>query len=327
MTGWWLSTNSDQPRDERWRQLPRPAVTRLYGPDQYIAPEGLVEAINTAILLGQALLLTGEPGCGKTEVGNYTAWKLGLGDAIRFDVKSTTAARDLFYGFDTIGRFHAAQERAGNIDPLRFVTFQGLGLAILYANEPAAVADLIAPERHPGRRRSVVLIDEIDKAPRDVANDLLTEFERMQFYITEIGRTVAADPAMRPIVVITSNSERGLPAPFLRRCVYYNMDYPGPERLKEIVAARIGDLPRHANLVGDCIQVFGHIRTRRLQKQPGTAELLAFILALQARGCRADDRLAEHAGWEDIARHCLLKDKVDQEEALRGFVWPAEGPA
>ena len=326
MAEWWLSADPNQQREDRWRRLPYPAVTRLYGPEHYLPDAGLIEAINTALLLGQPLLLTGEPGCGKTEVGNYTAWKLGLGEAIRFDVKSTTGARDLFYTFDTIGRFHAAQQRGGDVDPLRFLAFQGLGLAILFANEPSAVSRLLPADQHPGKRRSVVLIDEIDKAPRDVANDLLTEFERMQFYIPEIGGTVSAELTMRPVVIITSNSERGLPAPFLRRCIYYNVEYPGSDRLKDIVAARISDLPRHANLLGDCIFVFEYVRGRRLQKPPGTAELLSFILALRARGVTADDRLSGRQDWFDTARHCLLKDKLDQEEAFRGFAFPVETP-
>src|SRR5580698_9872739 len=217
MNSWMLSEAAPKAGEQRWRDLPRPAATRLSGPQSYLASPELLDAINTSIFLGLPLLLTGEPGCGKTEVGDYLAWKLGLGEAIRFDMKSTTTARDLFYSYDTIARFHAAQDAKGDIDPIRFARFAGLGLAILYANEPTAVARFIRPSDHPGQRRSVVLIDEVDKAQPDVPNDLLMEIEAMRFDCLEASETISADPNMRPIVVITSNSERKLPGPFLLR--------------------------------------------------------------------------------------------------------------
>jgi MoxR-like ATPase len=321
MMDWRITKDSQQARDERWRALPKPAVTKLYGPDRYIASDNLIEAINTAILLGQPLLLTGEPGCGKTEVGNFVAWKLGLKEALRFDVKSTTTARDLFYIPDTIARFHAAHEAKGNIDPLRFIKFQALGKAILYANDAAAVASFLPENEHPGRRRSVVLIDEIDKAPPDVPNDLLMEIENMQFYIPEISRTVVADKDMRPVVIITSNSERVLPGPFLRRCIYYDLPFPNRDELRQIAEARITDLPRDFDLVGDALTVLVHVRKLDLQKKPGTAELLSFLLALQALGYKSKDQLRSDERWQIVAKQTLLKSGEDQALAFKRFDW------
>jgi MoxR-like ATPase len=320
---WRITKNNDQPRDERWRGLPKPAITQLYGPDRYIPNDDLIEAINTAILLGQPLLLTGEPGCGKTEVGNFVAWKLGLSEALRFDIKSTTTARDLFYIPDTIARFHAAHESGGSVDPLRFLKFQALGLAILYANEPSTVRSFLPTVLHPGRRRSVVLIDEIDKAPLDVPNDLLMEIENMQFYVPEISKTIVADKDMRPIVIITSNSERVLPGPFLRRCIYYDLPFPSPDELKRIAEARISDLPRDFDLIGEALAVFSYARGLELQKKPGTAELLSFILALRSRGYRsAKDLRADDNGWKTVAKQTLLKNGEDQAQAFKRFAWP-----
>ena len=320
---WRITKDNDEIRHERWRDLPKPAITQLYGPDRYVANDALIEAINTAILLGQPLLLTGEPGCGKTEVGNFVAWKLGLGQALRFDIKSTTTARDLFYIPDTIARFHAAHESGGIVDPLRFITFQALGLAILYANEPTAMAPFLPPAQHPGRRRSVVLIDEIDKAALDVPNDLLMEIENMQFYVPEISRTIIADKDLRPIVIITSNSERVLPGPFLRRCIYYDLPFPARDELKRIAEARINDLPKDFDLVGDALTVFFFVRKLELQKKPGTAELLGFILALRSRGYRSRKDFRSDNDWQLVAKHTLLKSGEDQAQAFKRFSWTA----
>lgn len=325
MSDWWISADRGQARENRWRKLPPPAVARMYGPENFIAHPSLVDAINTAIYLGQPLLLTGEPGCGKTEVGGYVAWKLGLAEALRFDVKSTTIARDLFYISDTIGRFHAAQERQGDIDPLRFLRFQAFGKAILYANSPSAVQDVLTLSEHPGQQRSVVLIDEIDKAPTDLPNDLLMEIESMQFFIPEISRTIKAEGDMRPIVVITSNSERVLPGPFLRRCVYYDIPFPTTDQLREIVASRIGELVAGSELLREALHVFSWLRRASLQKKPGTAELLAFILALRARGFLPDRGLRQDDRWKEIAGHTLLKSGDDQQQALARFQWDKVG--
>ena len=96
---------------------------------------------------------------------------------------------------------------------------------------------------HPGKRRSVVLIDEVEKAPRDFPNDILNEIERMYFRIPELGnRAVEADPDHYPIVLMTNNSEKSLPDAFLRRCIYYNIPFPDAEALEAIVLARLVEL-------------------------------------------------------------------------------------
>ena len=128
-----------------------------------------------------------------------------------------------------------------------------------------------------------MLIDEIDKAPRDVPNDLLAEVENMRFFVSELDRTVAADPAMRPILVITSNSEKALPDAFLRRCVYYHIPFPADDELREIVASRIAALPRDSDLVGDAIVLFGYVRhaRQRLRRIPALLSLLGLLQACE----------------------------------------------
>jgi MoxR-like ATPase len=327
MTHWHLTATLDDQRHERWKRLPQPAMAELTGPEGYRTHTALIDAINVALALGQPLLVTGDPGCGKTELGNYVAWALDLGRAIRFDTKSTMTSQDLFYKLDTLGRFHAAQT-GGNTDPRSFITYQALGLAILNAKAKQDITDLVGERfQHAGPIRSVVLVDEIDKAPRDVPNDLLAELENMRFFIPELNRTVAADPAMRPILVITSNSEKALPDAFLRRCVYYHIPFPEDIDLREIAAARITALPRDSDLVGDAITLFGFVRhpRQRLRKNPGTAELLGFLQALRDRGYGPDSTLRGTKDWVDIAQVTLFKTREDQAVGrmlLESFDWP-----
>jgi MoxR-like ATPase len=177
----------------------------------YVADERLRDAVNVAIATGRPLLLTGEPGTGKSSAANWIAGRLGL-DILRFQVKSTTRAQDLLYDFNAIDYFRAAQVAAAASGPAPpkadFVTEGALWKALNVQERPA-----------------VLLIDEVDKAPRDFPNDLLFEIDRMEFRCPEYNDTVirAAKPELRPIVVITSNSERRLPEPFLRRCIFHNI--------------------------------------------------------------------------------------------------------
>lgn len=319
MATWYLTGTPNDAQKNRWQQLPVSHVAEMGDPKGYQTHAALIDAINVAIVLGKPLLVTGEPGCGKTELGNYVAWAVDLWPPLRFDTKSTMSARDLFYQVDTLGRFYAAQIKQ-DTDARRFITYQALGLAILHANKLDAIIDVVDERfKHPGRRRSVVLIDEIDKAPRDVPNDLLAEVENMRFFLPELNRTIEADPSMRPILVITSNSEKALPDAFLRRCVYYHMPFPDDQLLQDIVASRLPQLPRDSGLLGDAIALFSYVRQdrHRFRKKPGTAELLDFLTALLDREYGLANRLGSiRDNWLEMARATLFKTQDDRERGL-----------
>ena len=290
----------------------------------YVPSDRLTAALNTAVLLGQPLLLTGEPGTGKSEFASWAASRLGFGRRLRFDVKSTTTARDLFYDIDNVERFHKAHERspADTVDPLAFIRFRALGEAIIRANVPESVSDLAGRlvDPHEAPRRSVVLIDEIDKAPRDVPNDLLREIEECMFTISELNRNVKAPADMRPVVIMTSNAERPLPDPFLRRCVFIHIEEHSREQLQRIVDARLANRGFGPALTRDAIAVYRHVRGLNPEKKPGVGELLAFILALRAKGHEPDKGLQGRDDWHQEAEILLLKREIDQRNLRRvGF--------
>lgn len=200
-------------------------------PANYIATGDLPDAVNTSIALGKPLLLTGNPGTGKSQLAERVAWEFNLGPVLRFEAQSLSEANDLFYRFDLVGHLAAveilkasgASGAAANTDghaissPLRFLKLGPLGEAIVRSapNEETKrqlFDAAFAPAESAGiaeARSSVVLIDEIDKASRDFPNDLLNGIERLEFGIRELGiASVAVDPHYRPLVIITSNSER-----------------------------------------------------------------------------------------------------------------------
>lgn len=243
MTRYPFYEGSGTPRPDAARALPGASYEKFFDPDGFLPDDGLVQAVNVALLLGQPLLLTGDPGSGKTLVAYSVARELDLYPPEEFVAKSTSEARDLLYTYDALGHFRAAPGKDQANSALPYIEFQALGRAILRASRPEEVTDLFPAGSSSGPRRSVVLVDEIDKAPRDFPNDLLREIESMKFRIPELaGREVRAAADHRPVVVITSNSEKLLPDAFLRRCIFYDVPFPDDKKLEEIVARRLGGI-------------------------------------------------------------------------------------
>ncbi len=234
--------------------------------------------MNLAIYLRRPLLLEGEAGCGKTRLASAVAYELGL-PLYRWNIRSTSKAQDGQYAYDAILRLHDVQAQKVDAklkrdpsDPKAYRQWGAIGKAFQVTDRPA-----------------VVLIDEIDKADLDFPNDLLTVLDQpWEFTITETGERIAATPGNEPIVIVTSNKEKGnLPAPFLRRCVYHYVKFPEDAgRLREIVDQHYRDreakqTPK-APLIEAAAEQFLKVRQAGgLFKSPGTSEFLDWVEALQ----------------------------------------------
>jgi MoxR-like ATPase len=209
-----------------------------------------IEMVNAALYLRRPLLITGNPGTGKSSLAYAVAYEMQLGSVLKWAITTRTTLKDGLYAYDAIARLQDAQssqqdnrERIGD-----YVTLGSLGTAFLPSDKPR-----------------VLLIDEIDKSDIDLPNDLLNLFEDGEFPIPELQRidtpTVTVRTADRtgniqetttvnnglircrafPLVIMTSNNERDFPPPFLRRCLRYDMPTPNDSKeLSKIVAAHLG---------------------------------------------------------------------------------------
>lgn len=335
-----------QTETANWQNLNRLSMDSLDDPLHYqIEDEALIAAVNTALTLGMPLLLTGAPGVGKTQLAHRIAYELNC-QTIEFPVKSGSSAQDLFYHIDYLRRLHTVQlskqedvqQNDDAVDIRHFIRFQGLGLAILRAMPEQHLKNLQLwqhawPEqdkmglRYGRRQPSVVLIDEIDKAPMDFSNDMLEEIRRLQFQVPELsadGLSIYANPQQpqedekvyRPQIIITSNSQKGLPEAFLRRCVYYHINPPSQQQLQRIVDARLKqqgqlDIQLAEKLQAESLQFYIFLREQaNLERAPSTAELLNWFMIMNENTPALQN--INDPMWLKLAAFCLLKNEQDQ---------------
>jgi len=288
----------------------------------------LADAVNVALLMNQPLFITGEPGAGKTQLASRVAWELRL-DLIKFETKSTTTAQDLFYTYNNLARFHAAHQKK-NVDERDFITYQGLGKAIIQANpldaiiqeNPLTTIKDILPKKgsdYKGPTRSVVLIDEIDKAPRDFPNDILNELELMYFKIPQLDLDEPIKPPkdMFPIVIMTSNTEKQMPDAFLRRCVFHYIEFPKPALMQDIVERRLPRIARQSSaFIKDAIDLFYKLRsdTSDFIKKPSTGELLVWISVMREMSPHLENPMQDK-GKVLNALGALIKHEDDIQKA------------
>ena len=237
----------------------------------YLPDKNLKEAVDLAIALGRPLLLQGEPGCGKTRLAYAVAYTLGLPLEESY-VKSTSRAQDLLYTYDAVNRLYDAQlssEKGKNRPDIKnYIQLGPLGRAIARAQYG---------------RRSIVLIDEIDKADIDFPNDLLWELDRLEFRVREVPDmhfAVGDRPDLRPIVFVTNNEEKVLPAAFLRRCIFHYIEFPKSQDLLQKILET--QQIRNQQLSKKAIEIIVKIRELDLAKRPGLSELLDWVGYLDA---------------------------------------------
>ena len=233
---------------------------RFEGTRSYIATDDLQMAVNAAVALERPLLIKGEPGTGKTMLAEQVANALDM-PLIQWHIKSTTKAQQGLYEYDAVSRLRDSQLGVDVSDISQYISQGKLWQA--FASD----------------QKSVLLIDEIDKADIEFPNDLLLELDRMEFHVYETGETVVA--RNRPVIIITSNNEKELPDAFLRRCFFHFIQFPDRDTMSRIVRVHHPDIKE--KLVQTALEIFFEIRDLPgLKKRPSTSELIDWLKLLMS---------------------------------------------
>ena len=259
------------------------------GTKDYISTSDLTVAVNASIALEKPLLVKGEPGTGKTELAKQIATSLDL-EIIEWSIKSTTKAQQGLYEYDAVSRLRDSQ----------------LGNTVKKVEKYIKKGKLWTSFET--KNKSVLLIDEIDKADIEFPNDLLQELDKMEFHVYETGQLVKAKN--RPIVIITSNNEKELPEAFLRRCFFHYIQFPELETLKKIVKVHFPEIKK--SLLNSALQTFFEIReTPGLKKKPSTSEALDWIKLLLIEDLDPSDLKSNNKDLLPKLHGALIKNEQD----------------
>ena len=263
---------------------------KFKGTQNYISTEDLNVAVNAAITLEKPLLIKGEPGTGKTELARQISNSLGL-EIIEWNIKSTTKAQQGLYEYDAVSRLRDSQLGDNKIENIENYIKKG---KIWNAFE--------------SKERSVLLIDEIDKADIEFPNDLLQELDKMEFFVYETNQIVRAKK--RPIVIITSNNEKELPEAFLRRCFFHYIQFPEVDTLRKIIQVHFPDIKK--SLLEAALNRFFEIRdVPGLKKKPSTSEALDWIKLLLIEDINPIDLKTEGKDLLPKLHGALIKNEQD----------------
>jgi MoxR-like ATPase len=294
----------------------------------YFYTEEIELHINVAVATGRPLVVMGASGCGKSSLAHSVARAMGC-PYYEYVATSESDTKDLYYYFDSVRRIADAEIKGSEAQTLWGHVHQYIDPGPLWwAMDPASATrrgrelDTTMPFRaapNPAVWKpraggkpatdipAVLLIDEIDKTKPDFTGNLLVPLGSYKFTIDELGHSVELDrPASPPLIIITSNQQRLLPEPMLRRCIILKIGYHSPEQLVEIGMADAEMYPLRSATGAVCVP-----------------KNTAWFKFLAEKMCNLRDGEVSTAEYLDAihAMRVLCADTVHMENSILETIW------
>ncbi len=271
----------------------------------YLADEGLATALFCAARLHQPLLLEGEAGVGKTEAAKALARVLDT-PLVRLQCYEGIDVGEALYEWDFPRQLLAIKLAESGGKTLDEHDLFGRGYLV--------ARPLLRAVEHEGPRPAVLLIDEVDRADDEFEAFLLELLGEGAVTVPELGTIRAVHP---PIALLTSNRTRDLHDALKRRCLYHWIDFPDVERSAEIIRRRVPAASE--TLSAQVAAAVRRLRSLDVQKPPGIAEAIDWVLALEVLGYR---ELDAHAVGATIGSVLKYREDVELAEE-QGGAWVA----
>jgi len=280
------------------------------GSDLYLCDPELAQAFHMARVLGMPLLIEGEPGTGKTELPIQYSKSQKL-DMFVYPVGSKSNVEDFVAKFDHVKYLRDSQIEVLNAQREEKGMDTKLSTGGRNTDELDHYVNLGPAAKAYSKNNSVLLIDEIDKAPREFPNDLLYALSHRKFVMPESGRVIETDETQMPAIVITSNREQELPTAFKGRCIYHYISFPEPDTMKNIILKHYPSADN--DIINKSIDIFYQLRNLGLERSPSTRELLNWLKYMKQFA--KDEALEKIKNLTGVG--ALIKTQADLEQIQR----------
>jgi MoxR-like ATPase len=303
MKNWWVYNGKETSKCKtklngieevkpEWRKVGNDSIAENF---EILNNEELIDAVNAAIYLRRPLVVTGDPGIGKSTLAKSIAKELTGSKPLHWQITSKSTVQDALYSYDAMSRLQDIQMKKNYYDLEQKEYAEKIDTKIGNYIKLGAIGEAFL-----STKPKVVLIDEIDKSDIDLPNDLLHIFEEQEFVIDEIKRVkedevkvdeyeIPSDGLVQckgdfPIIIMTSNGEKDFPPAFLRRCISVEIKLPNSKEeqinmLKQIVISHFKEAKNNGE-VDELVQMFVDLKLGNENRLLSNDQLLNAVFIL-----------------------------------------------